>query len=360
LKSDTLRIDGSFGKTFRLTLILLLFLGGIGEWIARLDVFQAYLTPPRLGSRHSQLGYKLALLDAEVNKNGPVDCIAVGSSTIDVGFHPDAFQMGYQEVAGNGIRCFNFGIDASSSISVAVLTGILVEDYHPRLLIFGTDARDYAVVRDDPDTAVVLDTPWVRYRQGYFSLEGWLIDYSYLYRYRQHLGRLARFTLQDTLWSHTTNSFELFSNGFNPIHEVATYINDPPDSGNDSYEVVYYTRIYSSYQMLDENIAALEEIIDYGKSGTRIMVVEMPVSDGLYYFFGNGEKDYKQFVTTVDKLTSLHQVPFLQTEPLDMIPDDGWSDYSHLNVAGARIFSTWLGQEVGRFEKLEDDNLFRP
>jgi hypothetical protein len=41
LKSDTLRIDGSFGKTFWLTLILLLFLGGISEWVARLEIFQA-------------------------------------------------------------------------------------------------------------------------------------------------------------------------------------------------------------------------------------------------------------------------------------------------------------------------------
>jgi hypothetical protein len=94
--------------------------------------------------------------------------LRLGSSTVDVGFDPDAFQMGYQEVAGRDIRCFNFGIDASSSISAAVLTGILIEDYHPRLLIFGTDARDYAVLREEPDTAVVLDTPWVRYRQGYF------------------------------------------------------------------------------------------------------------------------------------------------------------------------------------------------
>jgi hypothetical protein len=360
LKSDTLRIDGSFGKTFWLTLILLLFLGGIGEWIARLEIFQAYLTPPRLGSRHSQLGYKLALLDAEVRKNGPVDCIAVGSSTIDVGFDPDAFQMGYQEVAGQDIRCFNFGIDASSSISAAVLTGILVEEYHPRLLIFGTDARDFAVQREDQDTAVVLDTPWIRYREGNFSLAGWLLDHSYLYRYRQHLGRLARFNFEGTLWSRTTMSFELHPDGFNPIPTVATYINDPPAGEDDSYEVVYYNRIYSTYRVLDENIAALERIMNYNGSEVKVIVVEMPISDGLYYFFGNGESDYNRFVTRVDELANLHQVPFWRTEPLDMIPDDGWSDYSHLNVAGAEIFSTWLGQQVGVSEALENRDLFQP
>lgn len=349
MKSETLRLEGSFNKTFWLTLILLLCLSGLGEWVARLEIFQKPLTPPRLGSRHSQLGYKLALLDT-AQKNSPVDCIAVGSSTVDVGFDPDAFQEAYQEVTGHHIHCFNFGIDSSSSVSAAVLARILIEDYHPRLLIFGTDARDYAVRQEDRDTAVILDTPWVKYRQGYFSLEGWLQDNSYLYRYRQHLSRLARANFEGTLWSYTKMSYELRSNGFNPVRIVSTYINDPPDPDDDSYEVVYYTRIYSSYQMLDANLEALERIMDQNRLGTEVIVVEMPVSDGLYYFFGNSETDYNRFVARVDELARLHQVPFWQTEPLDMIPDDGWSDYSHMNITGAKIFSTWLGRQLGGTE----------
>jgi hypothetical protein len=30
-----------------------------------------------------------------------------------------------------------------------------------------------------------------------------------------------------------------------------------------------------------------------------------------------------------------------------MIPDDGWVDYSHLNVDGADVFSAWLGGQIG-------------
>jgi hypothetical protein len=359
VRSASSRLDGSFSKTFWLTFIFLLFLGGIGEGVARSEVFQRHLTPPRLGSRHSQLGYKLTLLNA-AQKTGAVDCIALGSSTVDVGFDPDAFQKAYREVSGQDIRCFNFGIDASSSISAAVLAGILVEDYHPRLLIFGTDARDYVVLREDQDTAVVLDTPWVKYRQGIFSLDGWLLDHSYLYRYRQHLSSLVRLNFENTLWSHTKMSFELRSNGFNPIHITAAYINDPPDPGDDSYEVTYYNRIYSSYQMLDDNLAALERIMDYKGLGTKVIVAEMPVSDGLYYFFGKGETDYNRFIAQVDELANLHQVPFWRTEPLDSIPDDGWSDYSHLNVTGAKIFSDWLGRQVGEFESLETIDAFQP
>ena len=360
MRSSTLLLNGLFGKTFWLTVILLFFIVGITECGIRLGVFQEYLTPPRLGSRHSQLGYKLTLLNAEVKKNGPVDCIMVGSSTVDVGFDPDAFQKAYQEVTGQNIRCFNFGIDASSSISAAALARILVEDYRPRILIFGTDPRDYAVRREDRDTAVVLVSPWIKYRQGLFSLDGWLLDHSYLFRYRQHLARLTRFEFPNTLWSRTKMSYKLRTNGMNPIKTVSTYINDPPAPDDDSYEVKYYKRIYSPYQMLEENIAALENIIAHENTGTEIVVVEMPMPDGLYSFFANGEADYDRFIAQVDELAGKYRVPFLRTEPLELIPDDGWFDYSHMNISGAEVFSDWLGRQIAGIDGSESLNIFRP
>jgi len=92
----------------------------------------------------------------------------------------------------------------------------------------------------------------------------------------------------------------------------------------------------------------------------QVILVEMPVSDGLYYFFGDREKDYKQFLARVGERAALHHVPFWQTEPLDFIPDNGWVDYSHLNQTGAEIFSTWLGQQVGRAEHQGSIQTLRP
>lgn len=360
MKFDTMRIKDLDGKTPWLSIILLMILVGTAEWVARLELFQAPLTPPKMGSRHYQLGHKMALLDAEVKRSGSVDCIMVGSSMVDVGFDPKVFQKGYQESAGQGIRCFNFGIDASSAVSTAVLARILVEDYHPRLLIIGTDARDYAVPRTDRDPAVILDTLWIQYRQGNFSLDGWLTEYSYFYRYRQHLSRLIHFNFENTLWSETKLNFEMLVNGQTRIDKVADYINDPPDPQDNSYEVVYYYRIFSSYQLLEENLDALENIMKYNGTGTQVIMVEMPVSDGLYYFFGNGEKDYDRFIAGVNELADLHKIPFWRTEPLDSIPDDGWSDYSHLNVTGAEIFSVWLGEQVGKLDVRKDVNGLQP
>jgi hypothetical protein len=87
--------------------------------------------------------------------------------------------------------------------------------------------------------------------------------------------------------------------------------------------------------------------MDHNRQGTQVIVTEMPVADGLFYFFGNGQDDHQRFLAQVDQLAKAHEVPFWQTDALDMIPDDGWFDYSHVNTAGAAIFSNWLGQQVG-------------
>lgn len=350
MKSDTLRIHKTSSKILWFTLVMLLVFCGIAEAVVRTELFQAPLTAPKMGSRHYQLGHKLALLNADVERKGAIDCIAVGSSMVDVGFDPDAFEEAYREVIGQDVRCFNFGIDASSAASATAVARILIEDYHPRLLIMGTDPRDYVLPLDDQDVVAVMDSAWIRYRLGDFSLDGWLTETSYLHRYRQHFSRLFRFQFEGTLWSETQLNLPILPNGHTPIRAVNLKVVSPPDPQDTSYEVTYYSRIYSNYQMLDVNLAALEEIMEYNAKETQVIVVEMPVSDGLYYFFGNGEADYNRFVARVSELANLHSIPFWRTEPLDSIPDDGWSDYSHLNVTGAEIFSTWLGEQVGRLD----------
>jgi hypothetical protein len=339
-----------FGKTLGLTLLMFILVTGIAEIIVRSNTFQSILREPEMGSSHYQIGRKLARLDAIVENSGPIDCLIVGSSMVDVGFDPRSFREGYKNGGEQDIRCFNFGIDASTAASSAAIAKVLIDDYQPRLLIYGTDARDYAVPSEDKDPAVILESNWIRYRTGHFTLDGWLLEHSYLYRYRFILSGLSRFDLEDTLRSQTRLTFEIRSDGFTPLTTVATYINDQPDPQDDSFEVTYNTRLFSSYKILEENLTALENIMSYNEQGTQVIIIEMPVSDGLFYFFGNGTDDFQRFTAQVDQLANAHQVPFWQTTTLDMIPDDGWFDYSHLNTTGAAIFSNWLGQQVSTAE----------
>ena len=347
--SNTLILKHTSGKTFGLTLIMLLLFIGIGEFIVRTEFFQSPLTPPQLGSSHYQLGHKIAWLDADIKRNGPIDCLIIGNSIVGRAFNPEIFQDAYKEVAGIDIHCFNFGINASAAASTAVLAHILIDEYNPHLLIIGTDPRDYALPSSDPDVTTIVDSTWVRYQLGDFSLDGWLLDVSYLYRYRQHISRLLRFRFKDTLWSDTKLNFPILPNGLTEIDKVNMLVNDPPDPQDDSEEVAYFKKIYTPYVMLDENLTALEAIMKYNHSGTQVVIIEMSMADGLYYFFENGETDYNRYIDRVNELAGKYQVPFWRTEPLDLIPDDGWSDYIHLNPKGARAFSIWLGKQVAAY-----------
>ena len=360
MKSDTLQLKWASNKTLWLTFVMLLVFGAIAEILVRTEFFQTPLTPPKMGSSHYQLGHKLAWLNKEIKRNGAVDCLMVGSSMTDAGMNPIIFQNTFWEVTGSDLHCFNFGINASSAASTAVMTRILIEDYNPRLLVVGTDPRDYALPLDDPDVVAVLDSTWIRYRLGDFSLDGWLTDISYLYRYRQHVSRLIRFAFKDTLWSDTKLNDPFLPNGYTPINTVNFKVDAPPDPLDTSYEVTYYSRIYSPYKMLDVNLNALAQIMEYSRTGIQVIVVEMPVSDGLYHFFGNGKADYNHYIASVSELADQYNVPFLRTEPLDLIPYDGWSDYSHLNTTGAEAFSLWLGRQVGDTVKQDNSHISAP
>jgi hypothetical protein len=347
LKEHTLRLTWPFGQTLGLALIVLFLLVGLAELFARSEGFQAPLTAPAMGTHHYQLGPKMARLQAAIRKDGPIDCLILGSSMVDLGFDPQAFEEEYKNYTGQDIHCFNFGIDALPAVGSAALADILVKDFKPDILIYGTDARDYAVAPDAEDALAILDSNWIQYRLGHFTIEGWLLENFDLYRYRDILSRLIRFNYKGALRSSTKLNHEITPDGFTPYSTVGRYVHDPPDPQDDSFQITYYYSLLANYEMREENLTGLEQILSQNRQSAQVIIVEMPVPDGYFYFFGNGKDDYKRFIGQITDLANNNDVPFLQTTMRNMIPDDGWVDYSHLNTKGAQIFSQWLGQQVG-------------
>ena len=347
LRSSTLRLRSPFGQTFCIALVLFSFLLIASEALVRTDQFQSRVINPEMGSRHRQFVIQLNRLNNIVAEEGSIDCIVLGNSMVWLGFDPQAFQKAFQSRAGQGLRCFNFGVDGMPAVSAGALARILAQDYQPRLLIYGTDARDYAVSKEARDAAVLLDMPWVKYRLGKFSVEGWLYEHSYLYRYRKTLRKLLQFDYRTTLRSRNFESNIATRYGFDPDPKVATYIKIPPAQYEQTGHVKYYFDLLSDYRIFPEDFYGLEQILSLNSSVLQVIVIEMPVPDTYLGFFGNEKKDYQLFIEQVGGFSKSKQVPFWQTTPLKLIPDDGWVDYSHLNTNGARIFSEWLGKKVG-------------
>ncbi len=339
----TLQPGRPFGGTLFLACLILALLLGATELVTRSRPFQSRLRPPNLESRHYQLGPKLALLEAAIDGRGPVDCLFLGNSMVDLGLDPEAFAAAYEQTTGDPIHCFNFALDGIPAAATAAVAQILVQDYRPSLLVYGTDARDYAAPADAEGAAVILDSPWVRYRRGQFSLSGWLVEQVYVYRYRHHLKRLLRLSFEDL--EELELNHPITDYGQTPYQEVGQNVDRPP--AIDPAAAGYYYTLMADYELLPENLAGLEQITDQQARGVRVLVVEMPVPAGYVHFFGSGEADYQRFLATVDRSTTSLGVPFWSTTDLNLIPAAGWVDYSHLNQHGARVFSRWLGAEVG-------------
>lgn len=345
LAAGTLALTMPFGKTLLLTLafFVLFYLGG--EFLARTKFMQTFIIRQTWNSRHIPFERQLSRLHTLAAQEGAPDCIFLGNSMVWLGFDPEAFQEGYQRKTGDTLRCFNFGVDGMPASNAGVLAEILIADFHPSLLIYGADARDLAVPADAEDAQVLSEMAWWKYRSGKYAPAGWFIEHSYLYRFRPALKRLFRMDDQYTKfgdWDKSTAQ----RYGFDPVERVGD-IQNSPDPNDPDMHIQYYYSLLSEYIIHAENLAGLQQVLRAGKMEGEIVLVEMPVPDTYVDFMGNGEEDYREFIKTVDLAANSNQVLFLRARSWNVVPQDGWVDYSHLNAKGAKIFSRTLGEKIG-------------
>jgi hypothetical protein len=345
--NPTLRLELPFGQTLGLALILFGLLIGLGEAVVRTEVFQAHVIANRMGGRHRQFELQLGRLETVVARDGPIDCIFIGNSMVWHDFDPEALAQGYRRQTGQNIRCFNFGIDGLPTVNAGALAPILAGDYRPRLLIYGITARDVALTREYQDDVPLLEMPWLRYRLGQYTVRGWFHAHCRLYRYWETLGHLLR--LEKRYLLLTDYYASLKSNyGFEGHEGVSPSAEIVPDPDSQDRQIQGYFELLSEYEILPENLSGLEQVMAQNGGGLQVLIVEMPIPPPYLHFFGNGQQDYQRFVDRVEALAESRAIPFWHTTQLDLIPADGWHDYVYLNTKGARIFSGWLGEQVGR------------
>ena len=141
------------------------------------------------------------------------------------------------------------------------------------------------------------------------------------------------------------------------MQTVSNYSNQPPSADDDSYEVTYFKSLFTDYQVQEANAAALQTLLEIDQSQTSLLLVEMPIPEGMYSLFGAGVEDYEEFLGFVSEKTAASNIPLITTNRRGLIPEDGWADYSHLNSGGAQRFSFWLGEQVaGLFPENQGDS----
>lgn len=344
MRNRTLSLKRPFGQTMVLALAFLFILVSLLELSLRANPVQTYLygVVPSLGSRHHQLELQLARLDKFVATQGSIDCVVMGSSLVWLGVNPSVFEESYEQESGQEIHCFNFGIETLPASAAGLLAELIIERYSPKLLIYGTSARDYAVDYEAEDTRVILDTPWLQYQLGQFSVQGWLYTNSFTLRYLPFLRSLFMLdteSLRELRHEFAANKNDL--SGFLAKQRPAQEVHFQAGAKDAA-------KWLKHYKVRQENLSGLEKLLEQRGNGTQIVVVEMPVPSVYYDYFGQGKTDYDRFVNSIEPLVKSNNLPFLQAPTSQLIPEEGWWDKSHMNAVGAEIYSRWLGEQIGK------------
>ena len=184
----TLRLSHPSARTLAWAAIIFVLLVGALELVFRVPAVESRLPAPDTGSNFVTLDIKLHLLDQQGAK-GQLDCVFIGSSVVNRGLSPHVIEDAYAAQTGETIHCFNFGLGWTTASGAAVLAKVMIDTYHPRLVIYGVTPRAFSAgaVGRGFTTDDLRRVAWIRYTLGTVDLQGWLMHHSNAYLYRASL-----------------------------------------------------------------------------------------------------------------------------------------------------------------------------
>jgi hypothetical protein len=332
-----------FGKTLILTLLVLLVTANGLEIAARAYAAQNPQIVPGIASPHRQFEISLARLK-NYARPGPVDCIFLGSSAVYRGINPDALSAAYASETGKPLRCFNFGVEGLTASTAGKLARILVRDYHPALLIYGTTPHDYSAAAGVASANALERVPWFAYRSGEWNPTGWLVNNSVALRYYLVNRDWMKASFPAFVRRTHRNEAATLPNGFNPRSGTKL----APDNLVTTKNAGRLARLYRHFAIEPQHLRGLEQLVRLNSPGTRVLIVEMPTHPDMVRYYPNGMRDHDTFVARVQALAIANTVSFRHDLPTDLIPATGWFDLGHLNAEGALAYSQWLGHALGR------------
>jgi hypothetical protein len=303
----------------------------------RINPVSKYPLVPYLGSSHRQLEVQVARINSFAKAEGEIDCLFIGNSMVWLGVNPEIFSETFEKNTGQELDCFNFGIATMPAGAAGIMAGILVDKYKPKILIFGTSPRDYAIPLDAEDSAVITDTPWVQYQSGKYSPQGWLYSHSYLFGHLANFNRLLRFD-RTVITDIGTSSYDRF--GFLP--KTRPILEENIRAGTEDTK-----KWLANYIVLQENVDGLRQIAEISTKGVEVVFFEAPVKPSNYDYFENRDVDLEKFVSTVQDVADEYEIPFIRMPKIDILPSEGWWNENHLNLEGANAFSVWLAEQIG-------------
>jgi hypothetical protein len=269
------------------------------------------------------------------NKIKNFDCIVLGNSMVDYGISPMEINTYQLQPKIPRPNCYNFALEAMMPETSSIMAKVFINKYGIKNIIIGISAIDFA--GKPYETRNVNNIPWLKYLTGNPSFEGLLIDQSVVFRYFIALGKY-----RDLYYQNDINNLRLLINDYGQQvrqNENTVYRVGP----NQTVEL-------PDYSLYQPDVSALNAFGEMQKKGVKIIVFETPVHPNfLRFYVQNGDEGYEElFIKPIESQLKTENIQFIRSQPnsADIVSQNGWLDYSHLNEKGATQFSRWLALKI--------------
>jgi hypothetical protein len=296
---------------------------------------------------HSDVGWKLNLIKTQADK---IKVIAVGDSTVLDGFNAIQFDSIYKEQTGNNTYSFNLGTsNASPTVVNFNLQHAYLNQLHPQAIIYPvalSNLTPSSNVDWSPlfNQSIMEPTISGRNKSVLANIDLWLLENSALYRLR---GSVSHFVANPAQWPF--NPVQPFDNrGFASLK--TQFSKTKPVLVKELQTKI--KKAFENYQTDSSAFRQLEKIVAYAeKNGIKIYIVAQPPNPRLIAYLPHGKADYEAFLSLMDEFCQKHSLPLLTTN-LDqwsqMVNDDNYADFRHLNGSGAAIFTQMVAEWYSR------------
>jgi len=331
--------------TILLAFLLFGLLALLSEGLLRLPTVQERLPGYRsFGMHHYQFEIKWFGLQAYADEEN-VDALVMGSSLVNTGVDPAVLTGAYTAQTGESLRLYNFGVEGITIHANLELAGILLERYHPDVLVYGTEPRDLDEATASVAETRLLDDPWLRAQMGDFNPRGWLVDHSAFLQAYLPYRNWMRADFPDMLYTFLFRTHSTSPAGYEPDLKVME-----PGIGPLDQRFLDCMDYYPTSRISSSRLEELRRLIELGNDrGVGVVVGEMPVHPFVYECMG-GEEAHRAFQERVRAAVEAAEGIFLPAGPGLEIPPEGYADLEHLNLNGAPLFSRFLGERLAELD----------
>ena len=332
---DTFKVSFPLGKTilFALPAILLILL--LMEALLRVIPIPSsvFVSTYDRTISYQEMDIKFSRLSV-LERDRKVDCLLVGNSMTDYSLYPAILNTQPLLKGERKPTCFNMAFEFMMPETSSEIAAIFKKRLNPALIILGTSPVDFATT-GDLYTRNFIQSPWFKYQKDVFTPEGWLIENSYAYRYW-----LSFLKYRDPGYRSEMANMNML---------VSPLGNQVRQRENKKIEIPEKVK-FPNFVFNDADLAGFKHILDMNSPQTQVVVVEMPVHpEFLHNYMEGGIVGYEEhFIKPIQLLLDQKGIPFIRTQPWvgEVVPEDGWMDFSHTNEKGAHAFSAWVGQRL--------------